>query len=99
MKAILLLIVCFTVAGCGPSAAENKQADADLQKAIAETNARLQRELLDSKVQYVNVKFGPLEAKKYRLCSEFPPETKRHQDECKALFAKVDEAQKRQEKW
>lgn len=96
---LVLFLLISTMAGCGPSEADKKLAQAELQRTMDASNARLQRQLLDKKIDYVRVKFGPVDAREFELCNTVPPKNKKHQDECAALLKKVDAASKAEPVW
>ena len=97
--ALLLFLLISLLAGCGPSEADKKLAQAELQRMMDASNAHLQRQLLDKKIDYVRFKFGPADAKEFELCNTAPPQSKKHQAECAALLKKVDAASKADHPW
>ncbi len=64
---------------------EIEQAQHEYDRTRAEVQRGLDRQILDLRAKRVDYHFGEAAGATYRLCHEHPPETKKHQQECKRL--------------
>jgi hypothetical protein len=101
-RVIALLIavsILMLLTACGPSEAEKKAAWAQIDSKVDETTARLQRERLETEIEYVRLTFGPAAAKTFELCNTVKPKQKKHQAECKRLQEQVEKSLKKAPEW